>query len=241
MKQLLFAICIFTLLSNCSHNSNKQNKLSDFIPTNSALIIKSESLETLESDIKNNDFIGELSSTKLINDLKKELKKFDELNIYDEAIICISDDNNFSFITKLSEEIILNDSLKKTIEEFYRTTVDSILIASTSKEIIDQVTIQKNNANPNFERLYNSSNSENSLSLFINSHVAKPAMDSIFNSETYSFDKFSDWVALDFDLQQDIILGNGVAIVTDTIPKLINLFKNTIPQENKLSQIAPNH
>ena len=239
MRRLLFAICILTLLSNCSHNSNKQIKLSDFIPNNSALIIKTESLETLESDLKNNDFIGELSSTKLINDLKKELKKFDELNIYDEGIICISDDNNFSFITKLSEEIILNDSLKKTIEEFYKTTVDSILIASTSKEIIDQVTIQKKETNLNFEKLYNSSNPETSLSLFVNSNVSKPAMDSIFNSETYSFDKFSDWVALDFDLQQDIILGNGVAIVTDTFPKLIDVFKNTIPQENKISQIVP--
>ncbi len=239
MRQFLFAICIFTFLSNCSHDSNRRSKLSDFIPNNSAFIIKTESVETLESDLKNNDFIAELASTKLINSLKKEFKKFDSLNINNEAIICISDDNNFSLITKISEEIILNDSLKNPIEEFYRTTVDSILIASTSNDIIDKITIQKKYANRNFERLYNSSSPENSLSLFINSNVSKPVIDSIFISEVYSFDKFSDWLAIDFDLQQNIILGNGVAIVTDTFPKLIDVFKNTIPQENKTSQIAP--
>ncbi len=37
-------------------------------------------------------FINELSSTKLLNDLKKELKKFDSLKIKNEAIICISND-----------------------------------------------------------------------------------------------------------------------------------------------------
>lgn len=241
MRQLLFAICIFTFLSNCSHDSNRRNKLSDFIPNNSAFIIKTESVETLESDLKNNDFIAELASTKLINSLKKEFKKFDSLNINEEAIICISDDNNFSLITKLSEEIFLNDSLKKTTEEFYKTTVDSILIASTSKEIIDEITIQKKYNKPDFERLFNSSNPENSFSLFINSNITKPVMDSIFNCEAYSFDKFSDWVAIDFDLQQDIILGNGVAIVTDTIPKLIDIFKNTIPQENKTHLFAPSN
>lgn len=238
MRQFFYAFCVLLLLSSCNNKSNSNKRLSHFIPENSAIIFKTNSLETLESDIKNNDFISELSSAKLINDLRKELKKFDSLKIKNEAIICISNDNHYSFITKLSEDFILNDSLLKATDAFYKTSIDSIVIVSTSKDIIGAIS-NKKESNPYLEKLFNSTNNSNSLSVFINTKKATSILDSIYRAETYKLDDISDWIALDVHLQQNQILFNGVATVTDTLPKLINIFKNTIPQENKTANITP--
>ncbi len=240
MRQFLYAFCLSILLSNCTNNSKTNKKLSHFIPDNSAIVLKTNSLETLESDIKNNDLINEISSTKLLNDLRKELKKFDSLKIKNETIICVSNDNHYSFITKLSEEFILNDSLQKATEDFFKTRIDSIVIASTSKNVIDAIT-NKKEVNTYLEKLFNSTNNNNSLSVFVNTKKASSIIDSIYKNDTYNVENISDWVALDVNLQQDQILFNGVATVTDTLPKLINVFKNTIPQENKTANITPNN
>lgn len=238
MRQFFFAFCLLMLLSNCTNKSKANKKLSHYIPENSAIVFKTNSLETLESDLKNNDFIGKLSSTKLLDDINIQLKKFDSLKIKSETIICISNDNNYSFITKLTEEIVLNDSLQKVTNNFYKTKIDSIVIASTSKDIIDAIAIKKQ-ANLYLEKLFNSTNNSNSLSVFINTKKAASVFDSIYKNNTYKLENFGDWIALDTNIQQDQILFNGVATITDTLPKLINIFKNTFPQENKTANITP--
>ena len=238
MRQFLYAFCLLILLSNCTNKSNGIKKLSHYIPDNSAIIFKTNSLETLESSLKNNDFINELSSTKLIDNLRNELKKFDSLNIKNESIICISNDNNLSFITRLSEEMVLNDSLQKTTENFSKTIIDSIIIASTSKDIIDAVS-NKKEVNSYLEKLFYSTNKNNSLSVFVNTKKSTSILDSIYLNNTYKPSNISDWIALDVNLQQNQILINGVATVTDTLPNLINVFKNTIPQENRTATITP--
>ena len=238
MRPFLYAFCVLVFLSSCTNTSNSTKKLSHFIPDNSAIIFKTNSLETFESDLKNNDFISELSSAKLINDLKEDLKKFDSLKIKNEAIICISIDNNYSFITKLSEDFVLNDSLDKGTNYFHKTLIDSIVIASTSKDIIDAVP-NKKETNTNLEKLINSTNNNSSLSVFVNAKLASSIIDSIYQNDTFKLENISDWIALDVNLQQNQILFNGVATVTDTLPKVINIFKNTIPQENKTANITP--
>ena len=121
---------------------------------------------------------------------------------------------------------------KKLLKTITKTIIDSIVIASTSKEIIDAIP-NKKASNPFLEKLFNSTDINNSLSVFINTKKASSILDSIYQNDTYKIKNVSDWVALDVNLQQNQILFNGVSTVTDSLPKLINIFKNTIPQENK--------
>lgn len=238
MRQILFAFCLLILFNNCANKSSKKKRLSHFIPDNSAIIFKTNSLENLSSDLKNNDFINQLSSAKLLDDLKSQLKKFDSLKINNETIICISNDNDYCFITRLSEDLILNDSLQTSTEDLFKTVVDSIVIASTSKDIIDNVSNPKKKTNPFLAKLINSSSQDNSLSTFINTKNASSITDSIFNHKI-NLKTLSDWMALDVEIQQNQILLNGVATATDSLPNLINAFKNTIPQENKTAHFVP--
>ncbi len=239
MRQFLAFTCIFILLSNCTQRSKKDRVLTDLIPTNSAIIFKTSSLETLESDIKNNGLLNILSEENLFENLKTELKKFDGLNIKNEAIICISSDQNFSIISSLSSDLTENDSLQEPEEIFYKKTVDSFMIASTSKAILDAISSRKKDINPYFNTLLKSSNAESSVSLFINTETATPLLDSLYDFKSIKASNIANWLSLDVSLEQDQILVNGVATVTNTLPKLINVFNNTVPQQNRTGEITP--
>ncbi len=239
MRQFLTIACIFILLSSCSQRSKSDRTLSDLIPSNSAIIFKTNSLETLESDLKNNEIIDILSAEKLFDNFKTEIKKFDGLDINNEVIICVSGDNDFSFISTLSDEIIENDTIKQQTENFYKTTVDSFIVASTSRVIIDEILSKKKETNTVLNKLLKSYNQNSSVSVLINSENAANLLDSIYNPGLIGCKDIANWISLDASLEQDKILINGVAIASDTFPKLVNIFKNTFPQQNKTAEITP--
>ena len=120
MRQFLAFTCIFLLLSNCTPRSKKDRVLTDLIPTNSAIMFKTSSLETLESEVKNNGLLNILSNEDLFENFKTELKKFDRLGIKNEAVICISSDQSFSIISYLSNDQTDKDSLQEPEEIFYK-------------------------------------------------------------------------------------------------------------------------
>ena len=182
MRQFLAFACIFFLLSSCSQNSKEDLTLSDLVPDNSAVILKATSLETLESDIKNNGFISLLTSKKLLDSIKNKYNKFEDLDLKNEAIICISDDYNLSIISTKNEDLVRIDSLQPQLGNLYKTEVDSLLIASTSKSIIDEISSQKTRPNPYLKKLLNTSNVESSVSILINTEVATNLLDSILES-----------------------------------------------------------
>lgn len=239
MRQFLAIACIFYLLSSCSQRSNEDLKLSDLIPENSAIILKTKSIETLKSDIKNNEFLNILSSNNLLDSLKSKFKIFDNLVLKDEAIICISDDYSLSVISTNSENFVAKDSVHSGSENYYKKNIDSFLIASTSRAIIDEITTQKPRANAYLKKLLQSSNEDSSVSLFINTQVATTLLDSFYDQGPVELNDIANWIALDTNLEQNLIMFNGVATVTDTIPKLTSVFINTVPQPNKTPEITP--
>ncbi len=239
MRQFLTIACIFFLLSSCSQRSKEDLTLSDLVPENSAIILKTTSLETLKSDIKNNGIINILSSKNLLDSFKSKLKIFDDLELKNEAIICISDDYNLSIISTKNENLVGKDSLHKELENYHKTDVDSLIVASTSKAIIDDISSQKMKPNSYLKKLLKTSNTHRSVSILIKTDLASILLDSIYNQEGVKINDIASWVSLDTNLEQNQILLNGVSTVTDTLPKLINVFKNTFPQQNKTAEITP--
>ena len=239
MRQFLTVAFIFLIISSCSHRSKGDRTLNDLIPSNSSIILKTTSLETLESDVKNNGFINILSNGKVLESFKTELKKFDSLKIKNEAIICVSSDHNYSFITPFSIEFAGRDSLKRPSNIFYKITADSFLVASTSKALMDEISSKKKKTNPFLKKLLETRNTDSSVSIIINTETSNTLLDSLYNSGSIQVKDIANWILLDSSIEQDKIQFNGVAAVTDTLPKLINIFKNTIPQQNKTAEITP--
>ncbi|MBT8393751.1 MAG: hypothetical protein KJN66_02770, partial [Bacteroidia bacterium] len=239
MRQFLAIACIFFFLSSCSQRSKEDLTLSDLVPKNSAIILKTSSLETLESDIKNNGFITILTSKRLFDSIKYKFNRFEDLGLKNEAIVCISDDNNLSIISTNHEGFFGKDSVQTDPVNYFKTTVDSLVVVSTSKAIINEVSTEKTKPSPNLKKLLKSCNDDSSASIFINTELATNFLDSIYDQGSVKLNDIANWISLDINLEQNQILFNGIATVSDTLPKLTNVFKNTIPQQNKTAEITP--
>lgn len=237
MRNTIYVFCFIFILVSCTKTSNKSKKLSHYIPENTAIAIKTNSFETLESDLKNNDFLNELSSSNLLDIIKIEIKKFDSINLKNDLFICISPNNKYSFITKLSADINLNDSILNDANLF-KTIKDSIAIVSTSKDIVESIGRSKNRTDPELEKLISST--KGAFSVFVNTLAIKQLTDSI-NHDLFKLNHFCDWMALDISMQQNQILFNGVVTINDTLRKLASVYNKTTPNENQLAKITPNN
>src|SRR5690554_3005198 len=50
---------------------------------------------------------------------------------------------------------------------------------------------------------------------------------------------FASWTALNISLEPKSFIGHGITLATDSIPQLLSVFKNQIPQQNHISSIVP--
>ena len=230
MKKLFFILSIFLTIYSCNNSKKKSTTLYHLIPENSSLVLKINDLETFKSDIKNNDFISKLNTSTLQKNIAKQ---FDNLKTNNTILVCFEKNNDtydFSIITKFHDSLLKgnnNDSLN-----IYSKIIDSIYISSASKNTLDRIKALKNSI---FENLNETTNSNSSFSVFINN---KNIGNAIIPQE---INNFSKGMTLDAEISPDQINFNGITLVNDTLPQLLKVFKNTIPQENTIQQIAPSN
>ena len=61
----------------------------------------------------------------------------------------------------------------------------------------------------------------------------------IFADSMLNQQKFSGYTMIDSDISQNSVLINGITKASDSTESLINIFKNTIPQENRIATLLP--
>lgn len=257
MRFFLCSLLLFVVLS-CNNSKNKRYGLIDYVPSNSNIVFKSANLESLKSDIENNKFLNTFSQTKIYFELKNKLEPFSAFNADGEILICLTTTKNdsidYALITKNSKTLFETDSLKNYTEEhlkhknysitkselegdvFFSTVIDSILILSSSKDIITNV-FNSNDNNTDFKKLYDVSGNDESLSILIKTD--NTPMPSFFIEDELKLNKLSDFLTLDTEISQNDIFINGIAKSLDSSKKVIDIFKSTVPQENQMQHIAP--
>ncbi len=247
-----------TFLSSCESNDNDSNLL-DFVPEDTSILINSNSFENLSLAIEHNTLLNETSNYTQLKLFEDQLQVLKHYKLESEFLICLSniknDSLNFTFLTKLNKGTIPLDSTsidssntsssknrsitKTTIngKTLFSKIIDSIFIASNTLSIVEQAE-SKNNLDPELEAIYNTSSKEKSLCVIMNlkNSKVKPLF---FNDAELNQQKFSNYLLLDIDISQDNLIFNGVTKALDSTNSLINVFKNTIPQENTISKIAP--
>lgn len=258
MRFICFTFLLITF--SCTNHKTTRTEPIDFIPENTSVIIKTSNIESLKSDIKNNDFIKKLSKTNAYTTIESKLEALSLMHPKSELLICFSSDENdslqFSVITKYHPSLIKTDSLPNYIEEaltyknksvtkstlnnniFYSTITDSVFVASSSKKIIDAV-FSNTNKNTELKKAYNTTDANKSLSAVItpNNELIK----SFFIEDSVTFKNLSNYFAVDVDVSQDEILINGITKATDSTKSLINVFKDNVPQENQIQNITPSN
>ncbi|GAA4798807.1 ribonuclease HII [Litoribaculum gwangyangense] len=257
--RFFYLALISILFFNCNTSETSRTQLINYVPKNTSIIIKSSNIEGLKSSLHNNNFLQELSGTNSYKDLENKLESISYLNPLNDVLICFSKDQNdslqYSIITKYGKTLFVTDSLpnysKETVENknitvtkstinsnvFYSTLVDSIFIASSSKDIIETI-YEKSDIDKELEKMYRTINGDKTCSMILKSD--KSLIQSFFIEDSLFFKRFTNDIALDIDIKQNSITINGVTKAKDS-SSLLNIFKNTIPQVNQIQEIAPSN
>ncbi|WP_452225321.1 DUF3352 domain-containing protein [Lacinutrix chionoecetis] len=259
MKHFYFILLTSILLASCESNNYKHASVYDYTPEKASVIVTVNDTESLQTNLNNNDFISGISKTSVYKTISKKLKHLEYISTTHPVVISfLKDDNDslqFTIITKQVANLFTVDSLPNhTIETFkigknpakkitfnnqvlYTVFKDSITIAASHSKLLESVLNNKND-NEALHKIINTVNKEKPVSVVLSSEYSN--ISSIFNSEVLPFKDFTDYTSFDTEISQDEIILNGITKASDST-KLINIFKNTIPQENQLAEIAPNN
>lgn len=251
---LLLLLCFVLACENDSTNSD----ITNFIPEHSSISIKSNNIKGVISNLRNNDFTSIIEGEKSIKKLKEKLQPITYLNTENEVLISIvkmpNDSSEFSIATRFRDSLFDFGTVKNftaetlklkkikiqklTIENqtIFTTVKDSVFLASTNQQILELLYNKKPEENES-KKLLESVKNNASLSILINSD--NKYWDSLYILNSVSFSNFTDYTLIDADITQDQILLNGISKTNDSTESLINIFKNSIPQENKLQKITP--
>ncbi|HZW62547.1 MAG TPA: DUF3352 domain-containing protein [Flavobacteriaceae bacterium] len=256
MKNYGLLLCII-LLYSCTETS-KQADSTTYIPEKASLTLKSNNLNGIQRNLKNNDFISKIASTSLANTLSRKLIPLENIHTENEVVLSLvietKDSLEFSLATPYNDSILSFKNSKNITREtltyadkkidkiqlenqvFFTAIKDSIFIVSSSEDILKNLLDKKPETNE-VNTLLKTSDEQASFSLLINSknqpfpHVK--LMDSV------ALATFTHLSMLDVEVSQDRLLLNGITKAADSTKSLINVFKNTLPQQNKLPNITP--
>jgi len=259
MKNIWLLIILCLLTFGCQSNKKTASDICNYIPENSSVIIKTNSLESLKSAVNTNTLIQELLNYPQIKDLNKKLKPISFLKPESKCLITLSKDTNdsleISFITRFKPSVFELDSVPNVITEsfasknksiskhrfnnsiYYSIIKDSVLFISNRLKLVE-ASFENNTTNPDIQKLLNVSNQNKSVSVIINlkQNAFKPLS---FKNSKLNASQISNYLLLDADISQNNIVLNGITKASDSTKSLINVFKHNIPQENKLATVIP--
>ncbi|MFB9056650.1 DUF3352 domain-containing protein [Mariniflexile ostreae] len=255
-----FYLCLFLLLAlSCSNTKTERSKLIHYAPDNASFILKTTNLESFKSSLDNNDFIENISKSEAFKHIKTKLELLKHLNPNTETLICISEDVkdtiDLTVITASSKTLFVTDSLPDYIEEhfsyknksitkstvnsqtFYSTIIDSTFISSSSKTIIEKA-FENKPLDQALEQVYNTTGQDKTTSVILKAHKNR-FLKSFFVNDSLLFKTFTDYIAIDADIDQNSIYLNGITKSAETSKKLIDVFKNTTAQEVQTQRLTP--
>ncbi len=250
---------LFLFIFSCSNENIDHSSLFHFIPENTSIILKTSNIESLKSSIENNDFIQNISKTNAYISLNQQLKSLSVLKPSGQMLICFSKDDldsiQYSVITKYSKDLFVRDSLKNYIEEtlkyddksiikstlnkntFYSAIIDSTFFSSSSKNLIE-LAFDYGNTNADLEKIYKTTSDDKTVSIILKT-TENNFIKTFFTESELPLKTFTNYLAIDADISQDNIIFNGITQASDSTKSFLNVFKNTIPQENQLQNVTP--
>ncbi|WP_034061731.1 ribonuclease HII [Lacinutrix jangbogonensis] len=261
MKQINLVLIFLLLFASCNNSSYKKASIYDFIPDAASITIIINDTESLETNLNSNGFINGISKSSAYKNIAQKLNHLDYIHTENPVIVSFLKDANdslqFAISTKQVANLFSTDSLgnlkieslkidnhiaqKITFnnEILYTVSKDSIAIATSSSALLEAILAKKSNDKIR-QKIISTTNKNKPISVILN-HKNDNLIRSFFNSEALAFKTFSDFTSFDAVISQDEILINGITKASGSSKKLINIFKNTIPQDNELAKIAPNN
>ncbi len=257
MKHFWYTFLFILFIFSCQ-TSSKKNKSEDFIFNNADYVLTINNLENFKSNSTNNHFIEQLSNTTTFKDVVKKLDFLNQLKsnqpIYINLYKDTKDSLQYSFATKVNDSIFNIDSLKLKREPLklkgitaekitanktllYVAKQGDILVGATNDLHLEALFASKTKNN-SIKKIIATQNNDASFSVFINK---KNSLQHVFKNKNIPFKNFTNYLTFDTEVNQNQLLLNGITKATDSTKSLINVFKNTLPQDNQLAQITPSN
>ena len=259
MRFICFAL-LTILTFSCSNSNTERINLIDFVPENSSVIVKTTNVETLKSSLNNSDFLQKFTNAPGTKLLKTQLKNLSLIKSKGDLLLCFSKDNKdslqYTLITKYQTDLFKRDSLKNYMEEtlktdeatitkstfektvFYSAVIDSTFLVSSSKTIIDAA-FSNSNKNAELNKIFQTTSNDKTLSIIIKAD--NPFVKSLFKEKSLNLKTFTSYIALDAEINQNEFVFDGITTAIDSTKSVINIFKNTIPQENQIQKVVPSN
>ena len=248
----LILVSLFIAIWSCDEQPKKTGTLMDFAPQNSSVVLKISNWNTLQDDIENSSLLSKFNKTSPHLFFFEKAPLLKHLRPSSKSLLCINDINDsisaYTFISKQNKELFQPDSIpNKTIETLkigkksiqritiddqvaYSSTIDSVFVASSSQQILMDILDGKTERDETFKKVYQLPTSSEFTALLRGNKVA------INDSTTINL---SSWSALDISVTPESLIANGITLATDSIPQLLSVFEDQIPQQNDVSSLVP--
>ncbi|MFP2997067.1 hypothetical protein ABN763_14215 [Spongiivirga sp. MCCC 1A20706] len=265
-KSLLSYLVTILLFISCNEQNTSKTDVFSLIPHNSGVIIKTNSLNILKSNLQNHDFISLLKNTYLKKQFTNKLSFLKDLNFDETALVCISNEGRNSFeITIVTESnstfkqslnsskfqitssTYLNNTInqiKRDDHEVYQLSIDDKVIISTSKLLAENTL--RHYKSPSvftseaFKKLYKTTDINAPFSFFVNIENANDLLTSMLpNSKRNTYQHLANWVAIDADIDGHDMQFNGVVTASDSVQLHFNILKGLEGHLLQSTKIAP--
>ncbi|MBB6682584.1 hypothetical protein H4O20_14140 [Aequorivita sp. 609] len=249
---LLFIPILLGVFASCDNSPSKTGTLMDFVPENAAVVFKISNFENLQADIENSALLSKFENTEIYSYFTKKDKILKNLHPTSQSLLSINKINDsvsaYTFITKHTDKLFQLDSVKnKSVETLtldkksfqrvsidentaYSTIIDSVLVVSSSQQIIKDILNGKTEGDATFKKVFNLPSSNDFTALLRGKKEA-------INDSTKI--NFTSWSALDINFSSENFTATGISMATDTIPQLLNIFQGQIPQQNDVALLIP--
>ncbi|MFT5861997.1 MAG: hypothetical protein ACI828_000643 [Flavobacteriales bacterium] len=258
MRHFIYLICILFVFGSCSEQQAAASDLSKFIPRKAAVIIKTQDLKGLRSQLHNNDFAEALVATPIFDFFKEQGVLLDNLNPQGTSLICYTpigkDDYEVSLITKVHKGLWKSDSTKTTISsktiqgfktenrDYFYLLQNEIVMISTSQLLLENTLREADEdpiPDPYFDRAY-STTSSNATSILVRGQSASGIWQDLFpKGPSQSLTDTFSWASVDLDASQNDIKLSGVLLVQDSVDLKLDLLRGTLPVTNTIANITP--
>lgn len=256
-QKKLFSILIIVplvlgFLGSCDNTYKKTGTLMDFVPENASVVFKIENFENLQADIENNSLLSQFEKTLPYTLFSKKAALLKNIHPSSSSILCINEINDsvsaYTFISKNTKNLFATDSIKNKIIETltvnkqsyqritideniaYAAIVDSVFVVSSSQQLLQDILEGKTERDQTFKRVFNLPTSNQFTALLRGKTIA-------VNDSTKI--NFTSWSALDVSITPESFSATGITMATDSIPQLLNVFEDQIPQQNDVAALVP--
>lgn len=254
MKHLCYSLFIILLFS-CNSKTSK-NTVEDFIYSKADVVLTINNTDNFKSNTANNHFIEQLSKTKPYTDITNTLEVLNRFNFNQRLYISLfknkEDSLDYSFTTKGNDSTFSLDSLELTNtavklkninaqkittkqHTLYVALQNNILVGSNNKQHLEYLFNHKEKTE-GLKKIIATQDKNASFSVYTNNNV----LQSPFYNPDLPFKSFSKYLTFDTEVNQNKLVLNGFTKSNDS-SSLINVFKNTLPQDNQLAQITPSN